>query len=254
MQYQSGDGSVVTIPTNSTYSIPLTASWAPRDVHFTKIDKGQYPVYIKANFWPAANQASFYAFYGSYGQNLPSQDVEPPSVAGVWQFQPDNSGGGAWSLSTVAPSSVKQSYWAGSTDINGTAYFLGGIQTRSTTPELYGTQKIRSSDGLVSFDADNQAWLNQSIAYSYPNGWLQDPQLAHLAGIGDGALLLAMGGQTSTPGPDLGDSIMIDYTTVAIYNTATNQWQNQTTTGEIPVARGAACFVGVQGDQGTFEV
>ena len=254
MQVKADEGAVSTLPINWTYSIPLSNSWDPKSVQATQIAKDQALSYNKANLWSSFDNSSFFSFNG----DLPSErtDQEPPKTAEIWKLTPDGQGGAEWSLYAVTPSSIIGSVWVGSTVANGSVYLLGGIQDEGSTQNSWDNPgSVLSADGLVSYNITAGTWLNQSITYSYPSGWIFDTQLYHLAGIGnDQDLLLSMGGQSAPPGYLFSVSTFVEYDTVSIYNTVTNEWRNQTPTGDIPLPRGAACSVGVPGDNGTYEV
>lgn len=87
-----------------------------------------------------------------------------------------------------------------------------------------------------------------------PSGWSQESQLQNLEGIADGQFLLAMGGLTSSTSPIQSNKVEVPYDFVGVYNTQTQEWYNQTTEGDVPLGRHAACQVGIPGDNGTYEV
>ena len=249
--------SVITLPVNQTYSLPLLTSWDPSTVQLKRIDKpDDGPVYNRPNLWPAIDNFAFYSFNGDVSRDIPWQK-DPPSNPELWMFVPDGIGGGTWRLdrTTAYTNSVLQSTWAACASGNGSVYFLGGWQNFRTTPDYpNAVDEQLSAEGMISYDMVNPTWLNSSITYSYPDGWVWGAQLHYLVDIGKEGLLLAMGGETSRPGSVLDEASLIDYNTVAVYNTVTGEWRNQTTTGDVPAGRGAACSVGVRGDNGTFEV
>ena len=46
----------------------------------------------------------------------------------------------------------------------------------------------------------------------------------------------------------------IPFDTITIYEPGNKTWYNQTATGDIPKGRDKACTVGIQGDNGTYEM
>ena len=62
-----------------------------------------------------------------------------------------------------------------------------------------------------------------------------------------------MGGDTTWPGPVMCDKTRVSYDTVAVFNTVTGEWRNQTTTGDVPTGHEGSYSVGAPGN-GTFEV
>ncbi|KAL8945694.1 MAG: hypothetical protein Q9222_007803, partial [Ikaeria aurantiellina] len=241
---------------NATYSIPLATSWDAQDVKFTMIEKGDdVPIYNLANQFLQSDNASFYTINGDLaGENTFDLPKAPPEL---WSFEADGKGRGSWHLFSVAPTSIMGSVLVSTATVDSSVYLLGGFQWwRSTlTMAKLNDSSARSANGLVSYDMDTRVWDNQSISYPYPNGWAWGQGFVHLTGLGNQGLLLAMGGSTSRPGVSKGPESFIPYDIISIYNTATNEWRNQTTTGtDIPLGRGIPCTLGVQGDNGTFEV
>jgi len=100
----------------------------------------------------------------------------------------------------------------------------------------------------------SETWQNETVSPFAPSGWSQEAQMYHLMGIGKGQFLLAMGGLTSQPLPQQTDRMAVPYDTVSIYDMQTKAWYNQSTSGNIPPGRGSACHLGIQGNNGTYEV
>jgi hypothetical protein len=180
----------------------------------------------------------------------------PTPQAELWQFITDGNGTGSWTLYSAAPDSIVQTAAAADATANSSVYLLGGLTTWRTSPEFDSSDPsyAASGDGIVIYDMLDQSWTNQSMRSFRPSGWSWDAQLHHLTGLADGSLLLAMGGATSGPRRLVSDTIYASYDVVSIYNTITNEWANQTTTGDVPTARRGACSVGIAGDNGTYEV
>lgn len=65
--------------------------------------------------------------------------------------------------------------------------------------------------------------------------------------FGPEGLLLAAGTGTLNNAPPLFDNI-------TIYEPNTQTWHNQIATGNIPLGRDGLCSVGIQGDNGTYEM
>ena len=261
--YRDQDGNRTGLPANSTYSLRVASSWDPASVRLTRIEKGDAPVYNRANLFPNTDDRSFFSYNGDLSHAIkyyPGYD--PPDNPQLWQFTPNGAGGGTWTLfDTII--TLTQSENAGLATANGSAYLLGVKQNWRTTTKFYdvgddgyiNTQYQASADGLVVYDMDSREWVNRTITEFRPSGWAYEVQLQHLQGFGDGNLLLAMGGKTNTGSDSWGSEILIPYETVSIYNTETQEWRNQTTTGEIPDGRDeTVCCVGVAGDRGTYEV
>lgn len=262
IEYHDPDDTTQITYSNATYSIPLIDSWQPQDVAFTRTGKDDsIPRLIVQNIW-ATDNVSFYSFNGAVGGEAYAAGFRPESSTDLWRFNTDGVGGGSWVLDSVTPASISQSFWTGSTTGNGSQWFLGGLHTAYTTPQITDNTWL-SADGMISYNMTTQTWLNQTDHTMLdPRGWWWNLQLHYLTGLGNQGLLLAMGGITAPPSSDfthIGDmQTQKPYNNVAIYNTVTDQWVPQATSAENeddrPQPRGAPCSVGVAGDNGTFEV
>ena len=241
---------------NSTYSLPVSQSWDPSSVLLTRIDKGVAPVFNRPNLWPTRDNQTFFSFNGELTQIVDYNITgDPPSSAQLWEFVPDRRGSGQWQLLRVAPESVTQSVAGAVAAAKGSAYILGGYQSWRTSLEMYDdVTNLAPADGLLVYNMDTGDWVNQTMKPFAPTGWSYEGQLQHLRGFGDDNLLLAMGGMTALALPTISNEQAVPYDTVSIYNIATDEWRNQSTTGDIPEGRAyGGCYVGVAGD-GTYEV
>ncbi|KIW32491.1 uncharacterized protein PV07_04034 [Cladophialophora immunda] len=239
------------LPLNSTYSVSLTSTWTNRSISLNPIAKGSAPVLNGANVWPDDAGTSFYSFNGIVSQAYTTPPEPPPDQ--LWQFLPDGSSG-SWTI--VDAPNLKRLNKAGSTSGNGSSYILGGWGSWLTDSEYSSNTALRHpGGGLVTYNLDTRTWANQSIAELAPSGWSYEAEFHYLEGLQRDGLLLAMGGATAPPGPiSSGGQTLNSYGYVSLFDTATGTWYNQSTTGDIPVQRYDTCSVGVQGDNGTFEI
>jgi hypothetical protein len=249
--YLDSQNSPQSVPLNSTYSISLASSWTNASVSLNQIPKGSAPVLNSADVWADKSGTAFYSYNGIVSQAYTSPP-QPPS-AQLWQFVPDGNSG-SWTI--VDAPNLKRLTYAGCTSGNGSAYILGGWSSWRTDIEYYDDVSLRhSGGGLVTYSMDTRTWSNQSIAELTPSGWSYLAEFHYLQGLQRDGLLLAMGGATA-PAGDIsnGEQTLNSYGYVSLFDTATGQWYNQSTTGDIPAQRYYTCSVGVQGDNGTYEV
>lgn len=252
--YASEDGSPMQYPYNSTHSLDLSTSWSPNDVPFNMIDKGESPVLNRPNLWPAPDGKSFYSLNGDVSQARYARKTDPPSTPQLWQFTPDGKNNGTWSLAGTA-SSLIQVQAARSTFGNGSAYILGGYTTRwATRLHDYDDTFTGTGNGIVSYNMNSQTWQNQSMAGVAPTGWLYEAELHWVDNLGGSGLVVALGGVTAQPLPELAGETLVPFDFVSFFNPVTGEWRNQSATGAIPTPRRRACSVGVPGDNGTYEV
>jgi hypothetical protein len=98
------------------------------------------------------------------------------------------------------------------------------------------------------FDSSSQEWFNvSSKSYSY-YGFATNGVAQFVPSFGPLGLLFVLGGWTTQT------QQLVPLETAAIFDPETQQWQNQVTTGDIPGETANACIVGVEGDDGTYEV
>ena len=241
-------------PMNSTYSIDLSSSWTNQSVRLNPIDKSTDASSLNnGNLFIDPSGTSFYSWNGRVSTARPD-DVEPiPPPANLWQFTPSGDAG-SWSI--VNQPNLKRVVRAASTQGNDTAYILGGFGDWRTDGDYKNDNALRhQAGGLLSYEFGSQTWTNHSIEGLAPSGWSFDAHLHYLEGLDREGLLLAMGGATAPPGNNRqGDESLIPFDYVTLYDTDTEEWYNQSTTGDIPARRYTACSVGAAGDNGTFEV
>jgi hypothetical protein len=202
---------------------------------------------------------SFYAYNGG------AQGYDPIPANGLWQFTPSGNSG-TWSSPGVSASSnfsaLLRVMEAASAFGDGIGYALGGAQNSHTTdgPPYYnekgaGTYVYTPLSGMVTYDMATGSWSNITSAKFTQTGSFLEGKLEYLPGYGAAGLLVPLGGLTSAAGDvTAGFTNIDDFTILSLYDIASGTWHTQTTSGESPPGRLSFCSVGVQGDNGTFEV
>lgn len=79
-------------------------------------------------------------------------------------------------------------------------------------------------------------------------------QLQYVPEFGPAGLLVALGGQTSDKTQWVASRGFLSFQSISIFDPVSNIWASQKASGKLPPARTHFCSVGVQGDNGTFEV
>ena len=233
-------------PENSTYSIDLTISWT-NDTSSTpwyQTDKGYAPLLNNEVLWKDSSNTSFYAYDGSLvpnsGQSTPSNQL--------WQFIPDGSNSGYWNQSTPLSNSIfpslQRTHGQASCYGNGVGYALGGIDDDSNVP----------SPGLISYNTTSAWWSNLTTDGFTDSGTSMFGQLQYIPGFGTAGLLIALGGQTSSQTTWTPSQNLLSFQSVNIFDPVSGIWASQMVSGSQPPARTDFCSVGVQGDNGTYEV
>jgi hypothetical protein len=244
------DGTPVPAVANSTYMISLSHSWRPDEVKVKCLPKTVGAIYNKPALWPSfVENDTVYTFNGARSQSYPREQLpgDLPVRPAMWSFT-----GGSWTLAATPPTPL--SAGAAFTYGSGTAYFLGGTQSWTTSRQIYeeyGKGYMTPSEGLIMFN--DPTWASRSIQDYISTGWLWEANMEYVPMFASNGLIVAMGGTTAYDN-DPNTPNFLPYNFVGVYNPFTDQWRNQSTSGAIPAGRRRSCTVGVPGDNGTFEV
>lgn len=136
------------------------------------------------------------------------------------------------------------------TTVDNTFFILGGfVSSHAAAQEVVdinGTDNFPLK-GIVAWNMTSDKWTNSSMPdhLVQPNGL--NGMLASVPTFGEVGLLLATG-------TGLVDDAPPDFKNITIYEPSEKTWHYQNATGDIPIGRDGPCTVGVQGDNGTFEV
>jgi Kelch motif len=213
-------------------------------VTFNQIEKTA-PVLNYVSLWKGPSNTTFYAYGGEVsGIGFGQTKVIPPN--GLWQFTP-NGNDGSWSelgisSNSIFPSLTRQAAAAGASG-DGAGYLLGGYNTYVPIP------------GIVTYNMLSGVWANNSAAGFSTYGTAQYGQMQFVPNVAENGLLVIFGGETSDDVRwyDNGSNLL-SFGTIYMYDPSSNTWHNQTASGTIPESRDRFCSVGVQGDNGTFEI
>ena len=108
--------------------------------------------------------------------------------------------------------------------------------------------------GLISYNTTSGLWSNMTTNGLTDSGTSMFGQLHFVPGFGSAGLLVALGGQTSDKTQWAPSNDFLSLQSINIFDPVTSIWASQTTSGSLPPPRTHFCSVGVQGDNGTFEV
>lgn len=229
----------------NTYTLPLEKSWTLADAPLQPIGKHHDFSYINAALWPSADGSSFYSYGGAV--SWATQLYSWPSLENwYWQFTPNTTGGNR----DVVPPNVQSNFSILSRSANalyasgnGLGFALGGTESTQTNYGLYETMDIQ---GLVMYNDTSQQWWNiSSTGYSY-SGTAHDGAAHFVPSFGPEGLLFVFGGYANgRPAP-------FDY--VYLFEPVSQQWRKQEVSGTPPAPVTNPCVVGVEGDNGTYEV
>lgn len=243
---------------NDTLSIGLSQSWTNDSVSINVINKTA-PIVNYAALWADPNNQSFYQWAGEQSFDLPRGTNPPIPSDSLWQFTVDGNGKGSWSQQSIASNSIFPSLTRPAAAYvaygNGVGYALGGYSSARTSPQTAGLTSFQPIPGLVSYNTTSNQWSNDSATGFSTYGTAEYGQMHYVPGFGSEGILVVVGGETSNQiaWTDTGSNLL-SFATINIYDPSNKTWYNQSATGQIPESRDRFCSVGVQGDNGTYEL
>ena len=230
----------------------MTQSWTNDSVQFSIINKDLCPTCVpvlnQEVLWSAGDNKSAFAFGGEQSWLLGRW--MPPEVD-LWQLTSDGKGGGDWSMFNVGnnPSfgNLTRPDSALAATVDGTGFILGGIENSHSSYPMENMTGQNALGGIVAFNMTSNEWSNTSMPSDMVRPLGKNGILASVPIFGPEGLLLAAGTGTIDQDPT-------SFETITIYEPGGKTWHNQTSTGIIPKGRDKACAVGIQGDNGTYEM
>ena len=215
------------------------------------------PDLVNAGLWYQKSTNTIYGGFAgrrSYitGTNQPNQ-----YPLGVFSFKPDGDGLGTFDVV------VKSQAWGSNTrPMQGaiafgddTGYVLGGCASSDTSPETADYSSPVALDGLLTFDMGSQTLNNISATGYNGNGTVEYAKMEYVAPFGPQGLFVILGGdQPPNVDGEVGEDSFIPFTTVSVYEPASNKWYQQSTTGNIPEPRKEFCTAGVASTNETYEI
>ncbi|KAG6995719.1 hypothetical protein G7Y79_00042g078240 [Physcia stellaris] len=231
--------------------IDMSKSWSIDDVKFKSINKTSSGV-LNLNdgfLFPAPDNQSFFQFGGESTWLL----YTPRNPTSVSQFTITGGGNGSWSDfqpgSTSGFEHITRPSRALAATVDKTFFILGGLLNSHSAEDTANIQGLESHPlkGIVAWNMTTGRWTNDSMPSHLvrPNGL--NGMLNSAPGFGLAGLLLAAGTGTVNDEAPIFDNI-------TVYEPVGKTWHYQSATGDIPAGRNRPCTVGVQGDNGTYEI
>ena len=229
----------------------MRKSWSIDDVKFKSMNKTSSGV-LNLNdgfLFPAPDNQSFFQFGGESTWLL----YTPRNPTSVSQFTIADNGNGSWSDfepgSTSGFEDITRPSRALAATVDNTFFILGGFLDSHSAESTANIQGLESQPpkGIVAWTMTTGRWTNDSMPAHLvrPNGL--NGMLNSAPGFGPAGLLLAAGtGTVNDEAPK--------FDNITIYEPTSKTWHYQSATGDIPAGRNGPCTVGVQGDNGTYEM
>ena len=236
-------------PDNDTLTLDMSTSWTNDSVPSSAIIKtGAFPNIDDSVLFPAPDNKSFFQFGGE--SNWLFNTLVEIHVS-IEQFSINGEGNGNWSQFNPGFSSgfnnVTRPARALAATVDDTFFILGGVENSHTTPQTANLTSNVPIGGVVSFNMTTGIWTNSSAPshLQRPNGL--NGMLSSVPNFGPVGLLLAAGTGTV-------DQAAPKFDNITIYEPSDKTWHYQTATGDVPSGRDGVCTVGIQGDNGTYEM
>lgn len=231
-----------------TYSVDLSQPWTNATIILNPIEKPPNSNFVLHTLWLDVSNDSFYSYGGGVTWAVYFPPVQPNTF---WKFVPDGNSG-QWSQvypdSNSNFSSLSRTFGGTRTSGDGLGFLLGGAINQQTTDRT----GIFFIPGLLVYNSSSQEWSNAS-SLAYSNGGTSFAGAAQFVpSFGPSGLLFILGGQVYSSGSNALRTV--DSSIVHIYEPGSMEWKSQATTGTVPPPVTDPCVVGVQGDNGTYEV
>ena len=212
------------------------------------ISKGEAPVLVDQTLWPSDN-GTFFAYGGAIPFSMGLEGQPDPPDNQLWEFTPDGNAG-SWSQVSIDASSNFSSLvrtidttWGHSSD--GLGFAVGGWVTAGVAQGTNDDEGYQYQvPGMVMYNSSSQQWYNISGATS--SGYAPSGTTHFVPSFGPAGLLFVLGGYQ-------GDEPM-SFDWALMFEPLSQQWQYQKTTGDLPAQVKVPCAVGVEGNEGTYEV
>ena len=134
---------------------------------------------------------------------------------------------------------------------SGNAYVLGGTEDSQSIPSTVNLRGDVAIPGLVHFNMTTKTFSNSTASgYSF-NGTAEKGAMHHVPSFGPDGLFIVMGGDGFWHSDY---KSLQNLQTVSVFDPSSNQWFNQTTTGNVPQPRKGFCLAGIDSNNGTHEM
>lgn len=238
----------------ATLSIPLDEQWEPSTAPLKTIKGGgDFPTANGAALWVDDTEKRLYCWGG--GGPFNDDGADDPHL---WVFEPDNDGGGKWSVQEPENPEVfdeiTRGAGAGYATCGNMAYSLGGYSNPSTD-ETHRSGKSHPITTLSSFDMKTKSWAEVSTeAFNDPYGTYREGKAVcgdHLAE--SDPFLVPLGGHAAYD-ETFDSTAPMDFSNITFYHPDMHGWHWQHTRGNRPQGRTNLCAVGARGPGGSYEM
>ena len=222
----------------------MSKSWSPETVEFSQHDKTN-PLLNGQCLWSNGLNTTAYAFGGEVSYYITTPII--PSVE-MWQFIDSGSGNVSWEQfkpgQTSIFSSLTRPMGALNAVVDNTAFVIGGYESSRSAPGNGNLETEVQIPGIASFNMSTGTWDNNTLPDRLVDFW---GVVAAVPPYGPRGLLAMAGSKPDT-------NFVGQMDNITLYEPIGKTWHWQIANGAIPKGRGLACAVGIQGENGTFEM
>ncbi|KAF4926614.1 Kelch repeat-containing protein [Colletotrichum viniferum] len=202
--------------------------------------------------WKSEGMDAFYI----WGGHLPyGGKIDGPKS---WKFEADGKGGDKWVTESPANPSffgeLKRSEEGAYVSTSDAAFWFGGIASGWTNSNP-ASQPV---PGVISYNMTTKVCSNDTtpdFAAFSDHGTIVGGGTVYIPTFGSNGLIVVMGGVTFTLEPSQKTpNGWMDFSNLTFYDPIAKDWYWQKTTGTPPTARRGFCYVGAEGQNGTYEI
>ncbi|KAL9602700.1 MAG: hypothetical protein Q9219_001690 [cf. Caloplaca sp. 3 TL-2023] len=235
---------------SNTVTIDISRSWTNDSAPFGVIDKHGFVDLDSGFLFPSTDDKSIFQFGGETSRVW---DAWLSPETAISQLTLSGRGNGSWSGFNPGSNSgferLTRPGRALAATLDDTFFITGGVVNSHTSQASMNVENGENIalEGIVAYNMTTGKWTNSSTPghLTRPDG--TNGILESVHGYGPAGLLVAAGTGTV-------DGLPPDFKNITIYEPKDQTWHYQTSTGDIPPGRDTACTVGVQGDNGTYEI
>ena len=226
----------------------MSKSWSNDSISWKLTDRGGAPALNKQILWPSTDNKTFFAFGG---EESFLDDPWLPPVPQLWQMTTDGNGGGTWAIFNADGSSEFVNMTRPTDALGGvvgnTGYIIGGVTNSHSSQATDYQQDNIMVPGIASFNITSGEWNNDTAPDYLMRKDGSYGTLHAIPTFGPAGLLMITG--TSAV-----HGTFNTFDNITIYEPSSKSWYNQKATGDIPSGRDKPCTVGINGDNGTYEM
>lgn len=232
---------------NETYGLDLSKNWSNSSLVLTRTQRPPNGMPLSGQaLWFDEKRNMIYCFGGF--RTFVGDPLDPTPFESMWAFTPDGRGSGNWKEvlgptgTNVFPSNIVRPYSGGFCNDESSGYYVGGYQSRLSTPSRkYSTEIVSRGLLTVRFDdlyIQNTSDGNYGRSLSREN-IAGSGKMVNIPTFGTGGIIILLGE---------GNLIqVISFNNITIYDKTEQKWHSQLASGAVPEPRSDFCIVGILG-------